>query len=177
MPYTSPATVVTGTPIASTWGNSVKAATDWLANPPACRVYHNTTQSLTTAVETPLAFNTERYDTASMHDTVTNNGRITMPVAGLYMVSLHIEYAANATGVRYSSIRANGASTYLFQDTRSASSALGTVVNLGGIVKLNAGDYIVAYAYQSSGGALNITAGSATIYSSSDFSATWIGLG
>lgn len=177
MPYVAPSTVVTATTITSAWGNSVKSATDFLANPPACRVYHNTTQSLTTAVETPLIFNSERWDTDAMHDTVTNNGRITFNTAGLYVIGLNVNYAANTVGTRYTSIRLNGGATYLQQDTRGASPTLGTLVNLHGIYKAVAGDYILAYAYQTSGGALNVTNGTALIWSDCDFWATWIGLG
>ena len=154
--------------------------TDWLnflSNPPSCRVYHNTTQSLTTGVETPMVFNTERYDTDTMHDTATNNGRITINTAGLYVVGLSVGYTANATGTRYTSIRANGGTTYLFQDVRAAAPTLSTNVVIGGVVKLNAGDFILGYAYQTSGGALNVLASSGTDYSGADFWATWIGKG
>lgn len=143
--------------------------------PPACRVYHNTTQSLTTAVETPLAFNTERYDTDNMHDTVTANGRITINTAGLYVVGLSVGYAANATGVRYTSIRTAAGTGYYFQDVRAAAPALGTNVCIGGVIKLAVGDILTAYAYQTSGGNLNVQLGTATDFSAADFWATWIG--
>src|SRR5689334_6638767 len=59
---------------------------------PAVRVTHNTTQSITNNTATVLAFNTERFDqaggaSAAMHDTVTNNSRLTALYAGIYLIN------------------------------------------------------------------------------------------
>lgn len=175
MPYTSPATVVTGTTITSTWGNSVKTAADYLANPPACRVFHSTTQSATSAVALTLAFNSERYDTNTMHDTVTNNSRITMNTAGLYLVTAHVAFAANATGQRDLYIQLN-ATTYIAMATTPSIGAGGeTFLSVATAYKFAAGDYVIARVFQNSGGALNVN-GSSVAYGC-EFSATWIGLG
>src|SRR5262245_22049217 len=112
MGYTSPATVVTATTIStSTFGNIVKGDLDFLANPPACRAYHNAAQALTTGVEASLALNSERYDTDTMHDTVTNNSRLTIKTAGLYIITGHVEFANNATGYRLGGLRVNNTTT------------------------------------------------------------------
>ena len=43
-----------------------------------------------------------------MHSTVSNTGRITATTAGKYLIGGHIEFAANATGLRELYIRLNG---------------------------------------------------------------------
>lgn len=56
-----------------------------------------TTAATTFAQNTLLAipFNQERYDTASMHDNVTNNSRITAPSAGYYLVTGTVTFGVN----------------------------------------------------------------------------------
>lgn len=123
-------------------------------------------QSTTNGGENLLTWDLETdpgFDSGSLHDTVTNNSRLVAPVAGLYSISLGVTWATNGTGQRYGVIRKNSA----------GSSAGGTLlayapgITLGGIglgmaagacsVWLNAGDYVEAFSYQSSGGALNVT--------------------
>lgn len=178
MPYVPPATVVTGTPIASTWGNAVKAATDYLANPPACRVYNNAAIPVTSGAWNALTFNTERWDTDSMHSTVTNTGRITLNTAGLYIVTGHAEFAANATGVRGLQVLRNTDADGIAQIYYQAAPATtGTAITVATVWKFAAGDYIQLRAFQNSGGALNINYGGANTFFTPEFSATWIGLG
>src|SRR5262245_1380457 len=62
---------------------------------PAVHVTHNANQSINTATDTVLAFNTERFDQCAntadtMHDTVTNNSRLTCRYAGVYQITAHI---------------------------------------------------------------------------------------
>src|SRR5215475_9738149 len=80
---------------------------------PAVRVYHNTTQSITNGTDTTVNFNSERYDQAAgsastMHDTVTNNSRLTAVYAGVYKITGQLGFASNATGIRQCHIRLNG---------------------------------------------------------------------
>lgn len=176
MPYVAPATVVTATTITTAWGNSVKAATDFLANPPACRVYNNVNQSIPVGGSgTFLAFNTERFDTNTMHDTVTNNGRITFNTAGLYVVSFSGSWAAVAGGIRVFELWLNGLTTKLagwLDSPPSATDARAATITT--LWKMAAGDYVQALAYQTSGGALNVVGTGNTF---PEFSAVWVGLG
>ena len=66
---------------------------------PAVRVFHNASQSITNSTLTALAFNSERFDQAggvasTMHDTVTNNSRLTAIYAGVYMIGGTIRWAS-----------------------------------------------------------------------------------
>lgn len=175
MAYSSPAAPVTGTTISkTTFGDVVKADLDFLANPPACRVYHNAAQSIPNVTGTLLAFNSERYDTDTMHDTVTNNSRITIKTAGLYVVTLNFTWPTNGTGERRASIFLNGATQIAFSSTSPAQITTDNGICLATIYKLAVNDYLTVQVYQSSGGALNVNSGSNY---SPEFAATWVGLG
>lgn len=178
MAYSAPTTITTGQLVTASlmnadWGGNIT----FLANPPACRVYHAATQSIVTS-GTPqiLAFNTERFDTNTMHDTVTNNSRITINTAGLYVVNAYVEFAASATGTREVDLLVNG-TTFIAVDLRPATAAGTTVIAVSSMWKFAATDYVQARVTQSSGGALNVSAGSATSAHTCDFSAAWVGLG
>lgn len=176
MPYVAPATVVTATTITSAWGNSVKAATDYLANPPACRVYHSATQSLPDVTDTIVAFNSERFDTNTMHDTATNNSRITINTAGVYVVSFtgEVESAADYVYV-YSYFRLNGA-TLIAISPISRVGAFGIYTSLSTVYKFAAGDYVQVLIRQDN--TANVARNLAAVGNySPEFAATWIGLG
>ena len=75
----------------------------WTANFPtdiSCRVYAGTATNLSTTFAS-IAFNTENFDTDTMHDNSTNNSRITIKTAGKYQVGGQVNTAANqALGLR-----------------------------------------------------------------------------
>jgi hypothetical protein len=177
MAYSSPATVVTGTTITSTWGNSVKTAADYLANPPACRVYHTANQAINNNALTALAFNSERFDTNTMHDTVTNNSRITFNTAGLYIVTGSFAFALDTdytdiTGL----IRMTGATT-IAEETRYATGVSAIPrLTISTLYKFAVSEYVELVAYQTntSANANNVTA---SLNYSPEFSAVWVGLG
>lgn len=144
-------------------------------DPPACRVFNNAAISVTNAAWNALTFNSERYNTDSMHSTSSNTGRITFNTAGLYLVTGHIEFVANATGVRgiqiYRNADADGiANMYFPADTGGVGSGLSIATVWNFIV----GDFVQLRAYQTSGGSLNVSVAS---FFTPEFSATWIGRG
>lgn len=141
-------------------------------NPPACRVYHNTTQTATSAATTYLAFNSERFNTDAMHDTVTNNSRITIKTAGLYVVGGHIQ-CPGATGRHAIIIDLNGA-TQLYQQEWQVNASSDTYMAAGTIWKFAVNDYVRIGVYQASGSNQTIPASTGW---QADFWATWIGLG
>lgn len=174
IPFTPPHTITTGELVTVStmnleWGGNAS----FLANPPACRVYHNATISIPNATLTALTFNSERYDTDTMHNTVTANSRITFNTAGLYVVSATGEYAANGTGDRRIHIRLN-TGNYIAWQVIPAFAGLGSGFACTTVYKFAAGDYVEAFAYQTSGAALNMQQ---FANYSPEFAATWIGLG
>ena len=122
------------------------------------RVYRSTAQTITTGTTgTVLTFDAERWDTGGVHSTVSNTGRLTATRAGVYVIGLGVEWAANATGVRIATIRLNAAGTPLAGDERAASGA-STVVqqNIVTLYRLAAGEYVYATVAQTSGGDLDV---------------------
>jgi hypothetical protein len=140
---------------------------------PMCRVRHDAAQSATSGAGLVLAFNTERYDTDTMHDPATNNSRITCVTAGRYHLGVVISMAANATGYREVGLLLNGATVIAAADVPSVGAGAPTRLTASADYALAAGDYVEAYAFQNSGGALNVEAVTAF---SPEFWAHWIGL-
>lgn len=171
--YSVPITAVAAAKLTATqWNASVRDNILFLANPPACRVYRTTAQTIANSSNTALAFNSERYDTAAMHDNVTNNSRITIPTTGIYHVGGGIEWSATGAYTQAVFIIKNAA-TFLAQITAESGAPLSRV-NLSTTDKFNAGEFVELWVVQFSGGNLNINA---TGNVSPEFWATWVGLG
>lgn len=148
------------TPITAAKLNNVESGIFDAHYQAACRVYHSVVQTTTTAVDFTLAFDTESFDTESnasstIHDTVTNNSRLTCRTAGKYLIAGNFEWAANATGFRHGWIALNGTGSYGY-DKRAASSS-GTTTNTCVIVlDLAVNDYVELKCRQDSGGNLDV---------------------
>lgn len=115
---------------------------------PAVRVYHNATQTPTLATWTTLAFNTERFDTNGMHDTVTNNSRLTVPSggAGLYMVGACVQFAAGTAGALGLRLLLNGTTVITeFENINAGAAAIAACT----LYSLAVGDYIEVQVYDS----------------------------
>jgi hypothetical protein len=128
-----------------------------VANPPAARVYHNANQSVANTTVVPLAFNTERFDTDSIHSTSVNNSRLTCRTAGLYLITYSLEFATNAVGLRSAVPRLNGDNTK-FLDASEIPAISGGTTKLTGatIYELAVNDYVELIVFQASGGSLNV---------------------
>lgn len=124
---------------------------------PGARVCHNAAQSIANASYVTLAFNTERFDTDTIHDTVTNNERLTCKTAGKYLIVVNVLFDANVTGTRELILILNGA-TNIGRQTAPASATQQTGVTVATVYDLAVNDYVTVMVYQSSGGALNILA-------------------
>lgn len=125
---------------------------------PACRVYNSSTVAVAHNSFTTITFNSERFDTAGLHSTSTNTGRLTFPVAGIYQVGAAIYWTANSTGIRTMRIMVNGGTALAYTEFNAgAVSGPGLIINT--IYSFAAGDYVTFDAYQTSGGSLNIAAG------------------
>lgn len=105
------------------------------------RVYHNTAQTIATGVTTALAFNAERYDTGGVHSTVTDTSRLTAPAAGVYVITGHVTWAANATGNRTLYLMVNGTTNIAIQRGVSPEAAAWSQ-SIATLFELQAGDYV-----------------------------------
>lgn len=130
-------------------------------DPPACKVSKATVQAVPNITVTTLVYDTEIFDTASLHDTVTNNNRITAPVDGLYTVGLHANFASDTDYERVLLAIRNSAGAEI---VRVVDSGADTSVDLSIAVttlhKMTAGDWVDSFAFHenTSGGSNNVTA-------------------
>lgn len=121
------------------------------------RAYHNADQTLTNNTAIALALNSERYDTDTIHDTVTNNSRLTCHTAGKYDIKGNGRIAANATGDRYLSIRLNGTTTIAITYMKSPGASI-LILSVACDYQLAVNDYVELVAFQNSGGDINLEA-------------------
>lgn len=122
-----------------------------------CRVYNDANISVSVSgVQQALTFNSERYDTYGMHSTSVNPSRLTAPRAGTYNIFGQIEYASNSTGVRFASIRLDGATYISVTSTPAVTGGDTTHCCVSTQYYLNANQFIELMANQTSGGALNV---------------------
>jgi hypothetical protein len=122
----------------------------------AARAYNNAAISISHSTVTALTFNSERFDTNSLHDTGSNTSRLTAPVTGVYMISGSVQFASNATGIRAAFIRLNGSTNIATQILPVASSTDIFTFGVQTIYQLTAGDYVELTVFQNSGGSLNV---------------------
>jgi hypothetical protein len=146
-----------GTASSSTFLRGDQAYADPLALVGA-RVYHSATQALTSATPTALVFNSERFDTAALHDTASNTDRLTAPTAGYYSATCQGEIASNATGFRSLTIRLNAGGTIIAANAQNATNGDSTTLNVTAVYQLAAGDYVRCFGFQNAGVSLNVTA-------------------
>lgn len=118
----------------------------------ACLVYHSADQSLANGATTTLAFNSEYFDTNSLHNTATNNSRLTAQVAGFYDIKGYFRLSeTGVTGTIETRIVVNGTTT-ISESRDFPSGASYPFFSIVGYVYLNASDYVELTVYQSTGG-------------------------
>jgi len=139
--------------------------------PDGARVYNDASQTIGTSSLTALTFNSERYDNGGLHSTVTNTNRLTAQKAGKYLITAHIEWSSNTTGVRRLYMRVNG-SSIITEATDLASSMDSQNQNLATIYHLAASGYVELQVYQSSGVDAQILADGEV---SPEFAMQWLG--
>jgi hypothetical protein len=123
---------------------------------PAARVYGNTHAAIANSATGTLAFNLEDFDTEGIHDTVTNNNRLTCVTPGRYVVSGSVQFTATATaagrGVPF--LTKNGTAIAVASFIGPSSE-----FGLSAIVSLAAGDYVDMGFSNLTGGSLTPGAG------------------
>lgn len=132
------------------------------------QVHTSANVSIPDSTSTAVAFNTEDYDTSTIHDNVTNNTRLTVP-SGVTKIRLSagVKWANNATGRRSIVLNKNGAA---FQGQGAMTVDAGASINhelnvTTGVIAVSAADYFEVIAFQDSGGALNVLSNESTWFS------------
>ena len=124
-----------------------------------CSVSNTASQSISNATETIVTFDTEQWDTNTIHSTATNTGRFTVPTgyAGKWRLSGTLN--GDTSGTNWSlNIFVNGTAfiTGFPQFTQIANGGGTGMFTLSYELNLAVADYIELKALQSSGGAANI---------------------
>jgi hypothetical protein len=140
-------------------------ATTW----PGARVTQSTPPTITNDTQAYLSFDTEDYDTAGLHESVTNPSRLTAPKTGQYALFGQTVWASNTVGFRHLSMEINGTTTIVAQrDQALTSGPLGNQQAISTVYRLTAGDYARLGVRQNSGGDLGLA-------TAAIFSMHWIG--
>lgn len=85
---------------------------------PMGRAYNSANLTISSSTETQLTFDSERFDLQSMHSTVSNTGRLTIPSggAGVYLVGASIRVSGVAAGTEiFVALRHNSTTTFARQ--------------------------------------------------------------
>lgn len=155
MAYTTPTTKSTGDGLtAGEWNAQIRDNFTFLQSPPRCAISRSSAQSIANNTITALTFDTEQYDTDTMHSTVSSTSRVTATTEGLYAMTASVQFAANTTGVRTVSIVLNNATTLVTQDAENLG-VNAIKLNVATQYFLSTGDYVEVQVRQDSGGALN----------------------
>jgi hypothetical protein len=142
---------------------------------PAVRVFNAGNQAVPTGQDTALSFNTEHFDTASMHS-ASNPTRLTIPRTGLYDVGYSFAIDnSDSDSYRQVTIRAN-LSVYVWLDrVAPVAGALFLSPQGSTIYRFTAGDYIELYVTQLSGSSLDVYGDAGTDGYYPAFWARWVG--
>jgi hypothetical protein len=153
---------------------------------PQARVEKTAAQSIPSniAVFNTLTYEAELYDTAGLFDPAFP-GRLTAPIAGVYVIDAGVRWAANALGTRFAGICINqptvgacgltnnvAVSQYATNDDPGVGTLRLTQQSVSTQLKLAAGDVVQVVVTQNSGGALNVDGFPVT-----HLAMTWVGPG
>jgi len=126
---------------------------------PAARVYNSGALTISHNTNTALTFDSERFDTDTIHNTGSNTGRLTATTAGKYLITALVRWAANATGRRSVTIREGGdTSIGVVQQDAAAGGGVTTVQEVSCLYDLAANEYVEVVVNQNSGGDLTVDA-------------------
>jgi len=165
MAWTTPRTWVNAETVTHTQLNEqIRDNLDFLHSKDHCSVYDSSDQSLSDSTWANLNFDSEHFDSNTMHSTVTNNPRVKCNSDGLYLCVFKVQFETNTTGERRAMIRENAAGSSAGGTHRGTWNAPGvtgdvTVVSGSRLLRLVDTDYVELFAYQASGGALLVEMG------------------
>ena len=127
-----------------------------------CQAYLSSNQSLNNTTETAIVFDSESWDDDTYHSTSSNQSRLTATTTGVYIVYANVQFDTDSTGDRYIRFLKGGATEMARVSIHAAGGSLTTNLFLAAVMELTATNYVECYAYQASGGALNVSGGEFT---------------
>ena len=106
---------------------------------------------------TSLTFNSERWDTANLHETTTNSGRLKASVVGKYYIFANITWESPiASGLWGLRLQLNGKTVIAEQSLPNTAAPFRISMSVGTLYALAAGDYVDVQVFQNSGNPLLI---------------------
>lgn len=123
-----------------------------LANPARAQLRTATGTSCLTGTFTALAFDTEDFDSANGHNTVTNNSRYTCQSAGVYLLAGGTGFTSGVTNNKFIKWQVNGVDVNAGTETSALPS--GNTQNYAArviMVTLAVSDFVQLFAQQFSG--------------------------
>ena len=123
------------------------------------RVFNNANISIPNAANTTLTFNSERFDTDSIHNVGVNPSRLTANTAGKYIIKAQVEWARVAgLGFRQMVLVLNGITNIGAERWHPPANEL-VWNNISTTYELSVTDYVEIVVHQTSGGPLDSFAG------------------
>jgi hypothetical protein len=106
---------------------------------------------------TSLTFNSERWDSANLHETATNSGRLKAPEAGKYYIFANITWESPiGSGLWGLRLQLNGKTVIAEQTLPNSAAPFRISMSVGTLYALAAGDYVEVQVFQNSGNPLLI---------------------
>lgn len=142
-------TKAVGDKVSANWANdNVKLPIDFTYDPPRCQVAAAVGQVFTDTVQTVVNYGTTVWDTDNMHDPVTNNSRVVLQTAGLYMIATYGDLPT-ATYTQFDvQLRVNGTTSIRTMNFVNPDAG---VYRWQLYREFNAGDYVETLLTQTSG--------------------------
>ena len=137
-----------------TWNGSAWVPTGGSA--PRCSLYRSGTQTISDTTLTALTWDSEYWDSDTLHSTSSNTSRITIPtgLGGIWQFTYTCTFAGFGVGERQTFLQANGWGRRFASHDQAPSSGSGCQNTSTCAISLAAGDFIEVWCYQNSGGAL-----------------------
>lgn len=126
------------------------------ASLPQCRALSGSAFAIPNNTATAVQFTGTRFMAPSSMWSIANATRVVAPVAGVYQVSAMLAWASNVTGVRRLHLLHNGTTT-IAGDSRGSTTADTLQQTSTTVYRFAANDYVEVFAFQTSGGSLNLT--------------------
>lgn len=179
--WTAPTTAATGTFTSARFNTQVKANLEHLYGRPSVCAFENADQTISTGTGwTTLGFNSEDWDTESLHSTVSNDSRITLARVGVWLVIGTVVFDSGAAGGDFGArIMENGTTLHgtvirdLEPQAYAAGNAWPPTAHVAAVVYTSTTtDYVTLDVFQTSGSNLDVLCGSPELTS---FRAVWLG--
>lgn len=135
---------------------SLKTAVEGVSSHEAVRVRNSTIISIPNNSDTALTFDTEDFDSASMHSVTSQTSRLTAITSGIYILCGDASFAENSTGVRAWKIRVNGTTEIARSIVPTSDNSNSTELTICTTYRFQVGEYAELIARQNSGSSINI---------------------